>query len=120
MAPSNSPDWILSNPLAFTLQSGHTYYFGAIQDENTGIIAPFFDPPKSVAQHGLTTLDTGNSNYGDFILPHFATLAGASFPLQLYGTQGSGRGNAPEASLALLLACGLFVIVWRNARTAKR
>jgi hypothetical protein len=43
----------VSDPLSFTLQSGSTYYFGAIQDANTGIVAPFFSPPISVTQNGL-------------------------------------------------------------------
>jgi hypothetical protein len=109
----------VSDPLSFTLQSGSTYYFGAIQGANTEIVAPFFSPPVSVTQNGLTTLDTGTSNNENFIVPRFTTLASVSFPLQLYGTQGATGGPTPEPSLALLLACGVLATVWRSRQISK-
>ena len=112
LTPSNSPEWILSDPLSFTLNSGDTYYFGAIQDANTQIIAPFFSPPTSVTQNGLTTLDTGNSNYEDFLSPIFSSLAGGAFPLRLYGAEAI-INPAPEPSLALWLTCISAAIAWR-------
>lgn len=106
----------VSDPLSFTLRSGSTYYFGAIQDAN---VAPSFSPPVSVAQNRLTTLETGTSNYENFIVPRFTTLASASFPLLLYGTQGAAGGSAPEPSLGFLLACGALATVWRSRRISK-
>jgi hypothetical protein len=102
----------VSDPLSFTLQSGSTYYFGAIQGANTEIVAPFFSPRVSVTQNGT-------SNYENFIVPRFTTLASASFPLQLYGTQGATGGPTPEPSLALLLACGVLATVWRSRQISK-
>ncbi len=120
---STTADWVLSDPFSFPLLSGDTYYFGAIQDSNTQLFAPFFNPPQSLTQHGLTTL-TMNSNYEDFLTPIFTSLAGAAFPLQLYGTQGSQGGpggEVPEpASMGLLLASGLTGLVWWRRRQAVR
>ena len=118
LTPSNSPEWILSDPLSFTLNSGDTYYFGAIQDANTQIIAPFFFPPTSVTQNGLTTLDTGNSNYEDFLLPVLSSLAGGAFPLGLYGAEAI-TSPVPEPSLGLWLMGILVAIAWRSRSDAK-
>jgi hypothetical protein len=119
LTSSTSPDWILSDPLSFTLLSGNTYYFGAIQDGNTGLIAPFFFPLSSISQNGLTTLDTGNANYEDFLAPVFSSLAGGGFPLRLYGTQGIVN-TVPEPSSALLLTGMLtslmLVTAWKAAK----
>jgi hypothetical protein len=119
LTSSTSPGWILSDPLSFTLLSGNTYYFGAIQDSNTELIAPFFFPPSSITQNGLTTLDTGNPNYQDFLSPVLLSLAGGGFPLRLYGTQGIVN-PVPEPSPALWLTCmstGLMLAtVWKAAR----
>lgn len=119
---STTADWILSDPLSFALNSGDTYYFGAIQDSDTQLFAPFFNPPTSVSQHGLTTL-TMNSNYEDFLVPIFTSFASAGFPLRLYGTQGSqgggGGGTVPEPSMMLLLAAGLGGVIWWRRQTVR-
>jgi len=117
VAASATPSWILSDPLSFTLNSAATYYFGVIQDSNTSLTAPFFFPPVSATENGLTTLDTGNANYDDFFTPVFSSQAGAGFPLQLYGTQGI-ISAVPEPSLTFLLTCGLVAIA--RAKQAKR
>jgi hypothetical protein len=115
LTSATSPGWVLSDPLSLTLLSGNTYYFGAIQDSNTEIIAPFFFPPSSVTQNGLTTLDTGNANYEDFLLPVFSSLAGGGFPLRLYGTQAI-INPVPEPTPALWLTSILLVTAWKTAR----
>jgi hypothetical protein len=117
LAASATPSWILSDPLSFTLASAATYYFGAIQDSNTDLTAPFFFPPVSETENGLTTMDTGNANYDDFFTPVFSSLADAGFPLRLYGTQGI-ISAVPEPSLTFLLTCGLVAIAL--AKQAKR
>jgi hypothetical protein len=115
VSPSTAPEWILSDPLSLTLNSGSTYYFGAIQDDKTKIVAPFFLQSTSMAQNGLTTLTSGNSNYADFITPIFTTFgSGASFPLQLFGTQETGGTPVPEPSVLMFLACGSIAIAWRR------
>ena len=93
-APTTA-DWVQSDPLSFSLHSGDTYYFGAIQDSNTRLFAPFFNPPQGVTQNGLTTL-TMNTNYEDFLAPIFTSFASAAFPLRLYGTQGSIGVQVPS------------------------
>jgi hypothetical protein len=117
LTASATPAWILSDPLSFTLASAATYYIGAIQDSNTDLAAPFFFPPVSVTENGLATLDTGNANYDDFLTPVFSSLAGAGFPLRLYGAQGI-ISAVPEPSLSFVLTCGLVAIAL--AKRAKR
>jgi hypothetical protein len=115
LTSSTSPGWVLSDPLSFTLLSGNTYYFGAIQDSNTELIAPFFFPPSSITQNGLTTLDTGNPNYQDFLSPLLLSLAGGGFPLRLYGTQDI-ISSTPEPSSTFWLTGIMLAIVWKAAR----
>jgi len=116
VSPSNAPEWILSDPLSLTLDSGSTYYFGVIQDDATEISAPFFTMSTSMAQNGLTTLNSGNSNYLGFATPVFTAFGGASFPLQLFGTQETTGTLVPEPSTLMLLACASIAIAWRNRR----
>ena len=85
---------------------------------DTQIFAPFFNPPQSVTQNGLTTL-TMNTNYEDFLAPIFTSFAGAAFPLRLYGTnQGGIGGEVPEPSMLLVLASGLAGVIWWRRRRA--
>ena len=116
VSASIAPEWILSDPLSLTLNSDSTYYFGAIQDDTTQIFAPFFTMSTSMTQNGLTTLTTGNSNYADFITPIFTAFGGASFPLQLFGTQETSGTLVPEPSALMFLACGSIAIAWRRRR----
>jgi hypothetical protein len=113
LTASTSPEWILSDPLSLTLLGGNSYYFGVIQDSNTELIAPFFFPPSSITENGLTTLDTGNSNYEDFLSPVFLSMAGGGFPLRLYGTQAIVN-PVPEPSSALWLTSILLAGVWKQ------
>jgi len=115
LTASTSPEWILSDPLSLTLLGGNSYYFGVIQDSNTELIAPFFFPPSSITENGLTTLDTGNSNYEDFLSPVFLSMAGGGFPLRLYGTQAIVN-PVPEPSSALWLTSILLAGVWKTAK----
>jgi hypothetical protein len=117
---SITPEWVLSDPLSFSLASGSTYYFGAIQDANTALVVPFFNPAFGVTQNGLSALDTGNSNYEDFLSPGFTSIAGASLPLRLFGTQGSVGPSVPEPSMLLVLVGGLLVVVGRARRSSSQ
>jgi hypothetical protein len=116
VSASITPEWILSDPLPLTLDSGSTYYFGAIQDDTTQIFAPFFLQSSGMTQHGLTTLTSGNSNYVDFITPIFTAFGAASFPLQLFGTQETSGTPVPEPSALMFLACSSTAIAWRRRR----
>ncbi len=116
VSESTAPEWILSDPLSLTLDSGSTYYFGAIQDDTTQIFAPFFLQSTGMTQNGLTTLTSGNSNYADFITPIFTAFGGASFPLELFGTQETTGTPVPEPSALMFLACGSIAIAWRSRR----
>lgn len=116
---SSSPGWILSDPLSFNLDPGNTYYFGVIQDENTEIIAPFFGTPPALTENGLSTVTTGNPNYGNFVSPSLFSTASGGFPLRLFGTQ-EPLESIPEPSMTWLAMCALLAACHCAGRRAKR
>jgi hypothetical protein len=110
---SGTTSYVLSNPFSFTLNAGSTYFFGVIGDNNLNI--DFIFPPTTVTQNGLTTLDTGNTNYLTFASPTPTDGGGVTFTLQLFGDQGSA---VPEPSTWMLVSGGVGLIAFFRRKRA--
>jgi hypothetical protein len=108
VAASGTTSYVLSTLFSFTLDAGSTYYFGVIGDNN--LLVDFMFPPTTVTQNGLTSLNTGNSNYNNFANPTPAGFAGATITLQLFGDQTA----IPEPSAFVPVAMGLGVFLLRK------
>jgi hypothetical protein len=90
-------DWVYTDPINFTLQSGHTYWFGVISDNEEDV--GYIFPPVNYSANGLTAVTSGNSNYNSFADPSFAGYAGAEIALRI---NEGGQGVPEPGSIALL------------------
>jgi hypothetical protein len=81
-----------------------------IGDNNLNV--DYIFPATSVTQNGLTTLASGNTNYGSFANPVFDPDPGATtITLQLFDAQGA---NTPEPAAFLTVAAGLGLFMFRK------
>jgi hypothetical protein len=89
--------WISSPSFNFTLNAGHTYWFGVIADNEADI--GYIFPPINYSNNGLTAVTSGNSNYTSFDNPVFSGNGGAEIGLRLDNT-------VPEPGSIVLLGTG--------------
>ena len=99
---SATPSFVASDPFSFTLNAGHTYWFGVIGDNDLNV--GFIFPTVPYSANGLTALMSGNSNYSNFANPTFDGTAAAEIGLRLDGTQ------VPEPASLLLLGSGVAAL----------
>jgi hypothetical protein len=100
VAPIQSPTWVTSPAMSFTLQAGETYYFGIIADSNTDI--GYIFPPINYSSNGLTALTSGNSNYSGYGVPNFSGYGGAQIALRL--------SEVPEPGTLVMLGTGALAL----------
>jgi hypothetical protein len=108
VAASGSTSYVLSTLFSFTLDAGSTYYFGVIGDNSLNVNYIF--PATSVTQNGLTSLNSGNTNYNTFADPTPTSGGGTTMTLQLYGNQTA----VPEPSAFVPVAIGVGVFLLRK------
>lgn len=95
---------VLSDPLAYALQAGRTYYFGVVANDSLDVSYSLVSPTP-LSANGLT-LDDPNIVFSGYTSPTTdLSTAGASIALQLYGTQTAS--TVPEPGPLLLVSLGL-------------
>jgi opacity protein-like surface antigen len=93
--------WVYTDPINFTLNAGHTYWFGVIADNEEDV--GYIFPPVNYSANGLTALTSGNSNYSNFANPSFVGTASAQIALRI--TEGSA---VPEPGSIALMGTGVI------------
>ena len=90
-----------SGQINFTLNAGHTYWFGVIADNEEDV--GYIFPQVNYSNNGLTAVTTGNSNYSSFANPTFGGYASAEIALRI--TEGSA---VPEPGSIALMGTGVL------------
>lgn len=103
VSASSTVALVLSDPFSFTLNSGSTYYFGIIGDNELWV--SYFYPTIEMTLNGpsLMSLVNPNSNYSDFNNPTIAGDGATTIALALIG----GTSEIPEPGTFVLLGIGL-------------
>jgi hypothetical protein len=101
-SPFGTQQWVYTDPINFTLNSGHTYWFGVIADNEEDV--GYIFPPINYSANGLTAVTSGNSNYSDFANPSFAGYASAQIALRIT----EGGATTPEPGSMVLLGTGVL------------
>lgn len=94
--------WVYTDPINFTLNAGHTYWFGVISDNEEDV--GYIFPPVNYSNNGLTAVTSGNSNYSSFANPVFAGNGGAEIALRIT----EGNAGVPEPGSIALMGTGVL------------
>jgi hypothetical protein len=100
-SPFGTQDWVYTNPINFTLNAGHTYWFGVISDNEEDV--GYIFPPVNYSVNGLTAVTSGNANYTGYANPAFGGNGGAEIALRI--TTGSA---VPEPGSIALMGTGVL------------